>query len=202
MKQVLLALVCALGIASEAAGGNIEGTIGEWSADPGSSSSPRHAAVVWVDGLEIPAKSKKDLVMAQRGGQFVPAFLVVVAGQTVDMPNQDEVAHNVYSVSDAKRFNLGYYAKGEPKGVNFDRPGLVDVFCLIHHFMRAKILVLPNPYYSTVAADGSFHIRNIPAGQYTLSFWGEGMAPYSQEITVPAGSKAIAVRLPSPAAQQ
>jgi plastocyanin len=194
MKLVMLALVSVLGLASAAAGGNIDGTIEGWSEEPHSSRLP---AVVWLEGVNMPATNKKDPVMTQRGGQFVPSFLVVVAGQSVDMPNEDEVAHNVYSVSDAKSFNLGYYAKGELKAVTFDRPGMVDVLCLIHSFMRAKILVVPNPYYSLVAADGSFHIHNAPTGRFVLAFWGEGITSSVQEIAVPAGSKPISVQLPA-----
>jgi len=194
MKLALLALVSVLGLASVAAGENIDGTIEGW---PAQSLASQRPAVVWLEGVKMPATSKKKPVMSQRGGQFVPSFLVVVAGQSVEMPNEDEVAHNVYSISDAKSFNLGYYAKGELKAVTFDRPGMVDVLCLIHSFMRAKILVVPNPYYSMVAADGSFHIHNAPTGRFVLTFWGEGMAPSSQEITVPAGSKPISVQLPA-----
>ncbi len=202
MKQVVLVvariLVSILGLASIAAGGNIDGTIGGWSA---SSLSSQRPAVVWLDGVEMPATSKKDPVMAQRGGQFVPSFLVVVAGQTVDMPNEDQVAHNVYSVSDTKRFNLGYYAKGELKSVNFDQPGLVDIYCLIHRFMRAKILVVPNPYYSMVAANGSFHIPRVSAGHYILNFWSDGIPSFKQEITVNPGGKPMLVKLLAPASQ-
>jgi len=193
MKQVVLALVSVIGLASVAVGGNIDGTIGGWSAKFLS----RRPAVVWLEGVNMPATNKKGHVMSQRGGQFVPSFLVVVAGQSVEMPNEDEVAHNVYSVSDAKSFNLGYYAKGELKAVSFDRPGIVDVLCLLHSFMHARILVVPHPYYSTVAANGTFHIHNAPAGGFVLRFWGEGMASFSQKITVPANGKPIIVQFPS-----
>ena len=136
--------------------------------------------------------------MAQHGGQFVPPFLIVVAGQTVNMPNEDDVAHNVYSVSPAKQFDLGYYAKGDLKTVTFDRPGMVEVLCLIHAFMRARILVVPNPYYATIAADGTFHIRNVPAGTFTLNFWADGMTSFSQEVTVSQGVKQVSVRVSWP----
>ena len=63
--------------------------------------------------------------------------------------------------------------------------------------MRAKILVVPNPYYSMVAADGSFRIRNVPAGEYIFTFWGDRMASFSQEVSVPASGKPLTVRVPS-----
>jgi plastocyanin len=195
MRQVAQALVAVFGLLSVAAGGNIDGKIVGW---PANFSSSQHHGVVWLEGTQKQAASQPVPVMAQRGGQFVPPFLVVVAGQTVSMPNEDDVAHNVYSLSPAKEFNLGYYAKGEVKTVTFDRPGIVEVLCVIHNFMRAQILVVPNPYYSTIAADGSFRIRNIPAGRFTLTFWANGMASFSQEVTVPEGNKAVALSVSVP----
>lgn len=178
-----------------AAGGTVEGKIVGWPIDP-LASQPN--AVVWLEGAPALVAGKAPAVMMQRGGQFVPNFLIVVAGQTVNMPNDDQVAHNVYSVSSAKKFDLGYYAKGELKTVTFDRPGVVDVLCLLHGFMRARILVLPSSSYSAIAADGSFRIRNAPPGKFMLKFWGDGMDSSSQEVTVPADQKPVRVRMPLP----
>jgi len=194
MKKVGVVLVALLGLVSVAVGGTIDGKIVGWS-DKGP--SLQRPVVVWLEGVPTSTVSKTELVMAQHNGQFVPPFLVIVAGQTVNMPNEDEVAHNAYSISGAKKFDLGYYSKGELKTVTFDRTGLVDVHCLIHGFMRAKILVVPNPYYSTVAADGSFRIRNVPEGTFTLAVWGDGMRSFSHEVTVPAGNKTLTLVLPS-----
>ena len=75
------------------------------------------------------------------------------------MPNDDDVAHNVHSLSATEQFDLGFYAKGAKKTVTFERPELVEVHCVIHSFMSGKILVVPNRYYAIVVADGTFHIR-------------------------------------------
>ncbi|MGD0990559.1 MAG: carboxypeptidase regulatory-like domain-containing protein [Candidatus Sulfotelmatobacter sp.] len=189
-----MAAIAVLSSISVAAGGDINGKIVAW-AGP---APHRHLAVVWLAGMQPQTPPRSQPVMAQHGGQFVPDFLVVVAGQTVSMPNEDEVAHNVYSSSEAKQFNLGFYAKGDPKTVTFDRPGLVDVRCLLHQAMRAEILVVPTPYYARVAPDGSFHIRNVPGGAFSLSFWGDGMASFEQGITVPSDGKPISVSLALP----
>jgi plastocyanin len=190
-----LQLIAVIGLTSLAVAGDINGKILGWS----HKSSPQQPAVVWLEGIQG-KPSAHESVMAQHGGQFVPPFLIVVAGQTVTMPNEDDVAHNVYSRSVAKPFDLGYYAKGELKTVTFDRPGLVEVFCLIHSFMRAKILVVPNPYYATIEEDGTFRIRDVPAGTFTLSSWAEGMTSFSQEVTVPQEAKAVKVTLSWPSA--
>jgi plastocyanin len=191
MRQVAVLLAAVVGLASNAAAGDIDGKVVGWSRP---FASPQRPAVVWLDGAQAKPLDRDQPVMAQHGGQFVPSFLIVVAGQTVAMPNEDEVAHNVYSMSPAKQFDLGYYAKGDLKSVTFDRPGIVDVLCVIHTFMRARILVVPNPYYATIAADGTFRIRNVPAGTFTLTFWADGMTSFSQEVTIPQDARAVSVR--------
>jgi hypothetical protein len=60
--------------------------------------------------------------------------------------------------------------------------------------MRAQILVVPNSYYATVAADGTFRIRNVPPGTFSLTFWSDGMASFAQVVTVPEDGKLVTVR--------
>lgn len=177
---------------SAAAAGDIVGKVTNW---PRLAAGSPRQGVVWLQGIPPKAASKVQPVMAQRGGQFVPSFLIVVAGQTVSMPNEDDVAHSVYSVSQAKTFNLGFYARGDPKSVTFDRPGVVEVACIIHRSMRAQILVVPNAYFAVVAPDGSFRIRNVPAGSFTLTFWSDGMPSASQGVTLPEGAKSASINL-------
>lgn len=193
MRRVVLVIIVVVIPCLATSASDIEGKVTGWVHTP-----HPHSAVIWLEGIETQSASKIQPVMAQHGGQFVPSFLVVQVGQTVSMPNEDEVAHNVYSFSPAKQFDLGFYAKGDPKTVTFDRVGLVDVLCLIHHFMRAKILVVPNGYYAMVAADGSFRIRNAPAGTIRLMFWADGMTTYSQEVMVREGSNSVVVNISLP----
>ena len=79
----------------------------------------------------------------QEGAVFAPHVLPIVAGTTVEWPNNDQIFHNVFSVSDAKNFDLGLY-KGNPedKRITFDKAGRVDVFCSIHANMHCVVLVL------------------------------------------------------------
>lgn len=190
MKQAAVLLVVVVGLASNAAAGDIDGKIAGWSRN---SSVSQRSGVVWLVGPETRPNDDNEPVMAQHDGQFVPSFLIVVAGQTVSMPNEDQLAHNVYSLSPAKQFDLGFYTKGEHKTVTFDRPGIVDVQCLIHAFMRARILVVPNRYYAIIAADGTFHIRNVPAGRFNLTFWADGLPSFVQVISVPSDGRAVSV---------
>jgi plastocyanin len=140
--------------------------------------------VVWIDGPKGSAPTGDRPVLSQNGVQFSQPLLVVVAGQTVDMPNEDDVAHNVYSRSAPKPFNLGIYGQGETKNVTFDRVGLIDVLCSIHRRMKAKILVVPNPYYALTAVGSRYQIKGVPAGEYSLRSWSKSFSDTDQPIVV------------------
>jgi plastocyanin len=183
VRRVVWGFASLVWLASVAAAGSVSGKVVGWSS--GDSSAPRFG-VIWLEGGRSGPPPTANVVMAQRGGRFVPSFVVAVVGQGVEMPNEDEVAHNVYSLSPQHEFNLGLYAKGEHKVVTFDRPGLVEVGCSIHTFMQGKILVVPSSFYSFVDASGGYHIRDVPAGRYFLRFWGDGFAPTSVAIAVTA----------------
>ncbi|MDA0346980.1 MAG: carboxypeptidase regulatory-like domain-containing protein [Verrucomicrobia bacterium] len=100
--------------------------------------------------------------------------------------NSDEIFHNVFSISEAKPFDLGYYkSKDNPKAVVFVKPGRVDVFCSIHSQMNCIVLVMPNPWFATSDRRGNYEIKNVPPGTYQLKAWHERLPPKYLEITVP-----------------
>jgi plastocyanin len=124
--------------------------------------------------------------IAQRGASFSPHVLPVEAGTTVEWPNDDNIYHNVFSMSDAKQFDLGLY-KGNPpdKRVKFDKAGRVDVFCSIHENMHCVVLVLENPYFAATDENGKYKIPNVPPGTYTLKAWHERLPADEKHIIVP-----------------
>jgi plastocyanin len=127
--------------------------------------------------------------ITQQGAVFNPHLLPVVAGTTVEWPNNDQIFHNVFSYSDAKSFDLGLYKGGEEKEVTFDKAGRVDVFCSIHANMHCIVLVLENPYFALTDEKNHYSISNVPAGTYQLTAWQERMPPQIKEITVPASGE-------------
>jgi plastocyanin len=129
----------------------------------------------------------------QEKASFTPAVLPIVVGTTVEWPNNDDIYHNVFSMSDAKQFDLELY-KGNPpeKRVTFDKVGRVEVFCSIHANMHCVVLVLENPFYAVADEAGRYVIRNVPPGTYKLKAWHERLPSQTQEITVPADGEAKA----------
>lgn len=110
-------------------------------------------------------------IILQQDTTFVPSVLTVAPGTTVEFANEDSFFHNVFSYSQAMRFDLGRYPAGQSKSVTFEESGIVKVYCEVHDFMRAVVLVLDTPYHASVSEDGSFTIRGVPPGTYDLVAW-------------------------------
>ena len=122
--------------------------------------------------------------LAQKDKQFTPHLLVVPRGSSVEFPNQDPFFHNVFSLFNGKRFDLGLYESGTSRAVRFDREGVSYIFCNIHPEMGAVVLALSTPYYAVSNAAGAVTIHNVPPGTYRLHVWRE-----TAQSTVPAGSE-------------
>lgn len=127
-------------------------------------------------------------VMDQRQETFVPRLIAVTTGTTVDFPNSDSTFHNVFSLSRARRFDLGRYPAGRSKAVRFDRPGVVRIFCDIHSHMSAFVVAFNHPFFSVTDAEGRFRIDQVPPGTYTVVGWYEGEARTERSVTVNAGA--------------
>ncbi len=142
------------------------------------------------DGRALPAPRASAAEIHQRGARFDPAFLVVVAGQSVELPNDDLIFHNVFSFSKPNDFDLGSYPRGASRRVTFRYPGLVRVYCSIHESMSASVFVVPTPWHALAAPDGSFTIRGVPAGSWRLRAWSWRLPGASRQVTVAAGRTA------------
>ena len=106
----------------------------------------------------------------------------------MSFPNEDDTYHNVFSYSKVKRFDLGRYRGRESiPTVTFDKPGAVRVFCEIHNHMRAVILVLESPHFTTTDGEGVYRLENIPPGKYILKAWVNEKKTFSREVELEAG---------------
>jgi plastocyanin len=150
----------------------------------------RRRSVVYLEAapqgaFEEPERAR--VVLDQRNQTFVPHVLAVTTGTTVDFLNSDRTYHNVFSLSKAKRFDLGRYPRSQTRSVRFDRPGVVRVFCDIHSHMSAFILVFAHRYFAVTEPDGTYRIDRVPAGSYSLVAWNEGQERETRPVDVPAG---------------
>jgi plastocyanin len=137
--------------------------------------------------IPVAKDAQASVTMAQRNERFEPHILPVVQGTRVEFPNEDDIYHNVFSLSSARAFDLGRFPKGEAKDVLFRKSGLVQVFCHIHSDMSGIVLVLPNAFFSAPSGGGEYAIEDVPAGEYTIVGWHERAKPVTRRVRVVAG---------------
>jgi len=161
------------------------GAAGEAAAAPNSSAGPSAS----------PAQNPR---LVQKNKSFEPHILVVPAGALVEFPNRDPFFHNVFSLFEGKRFDLGLYEAGTSRMVRFDRPGISYIFCNIHPEMSAVVITLATPLYAVSNADGQLSLAGVPFGRYMLNVWSEGMGPenaqpLAREITIAENASSLGV---------
>jgi hypothetical protein len=138
-------------------------------------------AVVWLEPAvgtrPLPFPLGRHYTLLQKNRTFVPHLQIVPVGAVVQFPNADPFFHNVFSLFDGKRFDLGLYEAGSSKSVTFSRVGVSYIFCDIHPEMSAVVVVLSTPLYAVADADDSFVIHEVPTGDYNMHLWVEGVPP-------------------------
>jgi plastocyanin len=140
------------------------------------------SAVIWLKPLQpgvARAAEPGKFTLLQKNKMFTPHLLVVPVGSSVAFPNADPFFHNVFSLFDGKRFDLGLYEAGSTRSVVFSRIGVSYIFCNIHSEMSAVVIALDTPFYSIADPGGSFGIGDVPDGDYSLHVWIEGQAQSS-----------------------
>jgi plastocyanin len=148
-------------------------------------------AIVYAEPVDRPAPTRPaTLRLLQRDKTFIPAVMVVPVGSTLDFPNQDDIFHNVFSLSAPSPFDLGLYRAGATKKRTFAHPGTYRVFCNIHPQMTALIVVVATPYIATVGEDGRYSLE-LPPGTYRVTARSDRATPTTLEITVKTGNESI-----------
>jgi plastocyanin len=158
--------------------------------------------VVWLSPIGPHSPSRPfpnhPLRLTQHNKSFEPHLLVVPVGAVVQFPNRDPFFHNVFSLFEGKRFDLGLYEAGTTRNVTFDRPGVSYIFCNIHAEMSAVVIALDTPYFGISNRQGEVVIPAVPTGRYTLRVWYETGLPetlnaMTREISVTESSSTLGV---------
>lgn len=158
--------------------------------------------VVWLTPLGTtpaplaPQQTSPIPQLVQKDKSFQPSLLVIPAGGQVEFPNRDPFFHNVFSLFDGKRFDLGLYESGTTQFVKFDKPGISFIFCNIHAQMSAVVVALDTPYYSISSSRGEISIANVVPGRYQMHVFHPSVSPNEleaaeREITVTPGDTFI-----------
>jgi plastocyanin len=153
-------------------------------------------AVVWVDSLPasvaafyraIPRRAR----VAESQRLFNPGVTVVTAGTTIQFVNRDKVYHNVFSVSPARRFDIGKYAPHASRAVVFDTTGVVNLFCEIHPWMAGWVVVLPHRVFARPDRIGRFQLPWLPPGRYRVHVWHPNHGEQTRLVDLPERGDAV-----------
>jgi plastocyanin len=167
-----------------------------------SSPEPRNEfdrIAVWLEPDNGGARASKPITatIEQRDRRFDPELLIVPVGSTVAFPNQDPIFHNIFSLSRAQSFDLGYYPKGQSRSVRFQRPGVVQVYCHVHPNMYAAVVVTDTPWFGKPGAGGTVSWKDVPPGKYRMLAWHKVAGLFRKDVTVPdAGPVSVTLSIP------
>ena len=200
-RHGLLGLLLTVGVPAVALAQSVAVT-GTVELDPdgrGSSGIDPVDAVVWLTPLGPtaggvgPTPAMFEIIQEEK--RFLPRVLPVPTGSSVDFPNLDPFFHNVFSLFDGKRFDLGLYEAGTSRSTRFGRPGISYVFCNIHPEMVAIVLTVDTDLFALTDAGGEFRLDGVPSGDYRLRVWHEQMAvgPADADRVVSVGATALAL---------
>jgi plastocyanin len=126
------------------------------------------------------------IILDQKGCKYMPHVFGAQVGQPVHILNSDPTLHNVHAVPKANsEFNFGQAMKGMKTVRTFDTPEVMVPFrCDVHGWMAAFGGIVNHPFFAVSGADGSFEIKGLPAGTYTVEVWHERLGTQTQTVTV------------------
>ncbi len=162
----------------------------------GGSHGPGGAVVVLrrADGATPKPRATRVKAVVQKDKRFMPHVLAVPLGATVEFRNDDDLFHNVFSLSKPNDFDLGLYKSGAQREQVFSTPGPVQLLCNIHASMNGWLYVSDSPWFAQADANGKFTVKNVPPGNYELETWHEWSAQaVKQQVKVAAGMNELAL---------
>jgi plastocyanin len=156
----------------------------------GAGGAVQNVFVYVKDGLgnrTFPAPSDP-VVIDQKGCHYSPHVLGIQIGQPLQIVNSDNTLHNVHALPKANsEFNAGQPLAGVKTTHVFSTKEVMIPFkCDVHGWMHAWVGVLDHPFYSVTGADGTFSLKGLPPGTYTIEAWHEKLGTQTQAVTIGA----------------
>lgn len=128
------------------------------------------------------------VTLDQKGCHYTPHVFGIQTGQPLEISNSDDTLHNVHALAQKNReFNYGQAMAGMKNTKTFTVPEVMITFkCDVHGWMNAYGGVLNHPYFAVTKDGGTFELKNLPAGTYTIEAWHEKLGTQTQQVTVGA----------------
>lgn len=161
----------------------------EWQV--GSDGGVKNVVVYLVDiksgkKMDLPAKPELD----QKGCHYQPHVQVIALNSDLQVKNSDPILHNIHSYQEGKTIlNIAEPMQGMVVAKKMKKGGAETLKCDIHNFMRGGLFVSENPYAVVTGADGTFELKDVPAGTYQIGTFHEVGGIKLASVTVPAGGK-------------
>jgi hypothetical protein len=135
---------------------------------------------------------KEPVTLTQDGCVYLPHVLGIMVNQELHVVNSDATTHNVHALAETnEEFNVGQRAGASPIARAFAKPEItVPIVCNQHPWMKAVAHVVSNPYYAVTGNDGTFELKGLPPGKYTIEAIHEKYGASIQQVTVEAGKNA------------
>jgi len=160
-----------------------------------SSSNEVKNAFVIVEGIkEGKAAPKKDITLDNQNCKFEPLVSIAYVKSNYEVKNSDPILHNTNLGKEVRAgvrqtvYNLALPFKDQVIKKPNRSAGFINVKCDAHPWMRAYIYSSRHPYAAITDASGSFEIKDLPPGKYTVKVWHEGFEEVVKEVEVKAGS--------------
>jgi hypothetical protein len=136
------------------------------------------------------------VVIDQNGCRYHPHVLGLMVGQKLEIKNSDPLLHNIKAVAKKNRpFNVSQPTAGMTRDVTFSAPEvMVHLECNVHGWMHSYAGVRPDPFFAVSGPDGSFMIKGLPPGTYTIEAWHERFGTQTATVTI-AGTESKTANL-------
>lgn len=141
-----------------------------------------------LEGKTIPKKTDK-VVLDQKGCVYYPHVVGVQTGQPLEISNSDATLHNVNAQTKKNPgFNFAQPVQGMKTTKTFSNEEImIPLICNIHPWMKSYVGVVPHPFFGVSDDAGTFELKGVPAGTYTVEAWHEKYGVATKSVTIAEG---------------